>query len=65
MKFVGTCPADRTGANVKEDKKTMKVRSYKMVMYQHKNKPLLSTVRAQQLKISNLFNSIPIRPSTS
>ena len=39
--FVGTSQTNRTGVPAKEDKKLMKVETYKSVMYQHKTEPLV------------------------
>ncbi|KAL7528337.1 hypothetical protein ACHAXR_002389 [Thalassiosira sp. AJA248-18] len=44
MNFVGTCQADRTGADVKEIMKNMKVGTYESEMCQHITKPLSYTM---------------------
>ncbi|KAL7525349.1 hypothetical protein ACHAXR_000966, partial [Thalassiosira sp. AJA248-18] len=56
MNFVGTCQADRTGADVAEIKKNMTVGSYQSELFQHQTKPLSYTMWGDNSIVKTLSN---------
>ncbi|KAL7527968.1 hypothetical protein ACHAXR_007787 [Thalassiosira sp. AJA248-18] len=56
MNFVGTCQADRTGADAKEIRKNMTVGTYESEMFQHITKPLSYTMWSDNNIVKILSN---------
>ncbi|KAL7536120.1 hypothetical protein ACHAXR_006945 [Thalassiosira sp. AJA248-18] len=56
MNFVGTCQADRTGADVKETRKNMTVGTYESHMFQHRTKHLSFTMWSDNNIVKTLSN---------